>query len=139
MAAGTELREVQLAEIRSPFLYLGTVPEMIGPWSGRSETWLTWSPSSLPVSPLSYPHLQLTGSFRSWQFGRVELLQRPRIGNFPLSLAGLSSGQFLSQWSDVPTEYTGLGVRLRGERSVLTSTTSPGWLNTAVGGLSLGM
>ena len=139
MAAGTELREVQLAEIRSPFLYLGTVPEMIGPWSGRSETWLTWSPSSPPVSPPPPPHLQLTGSSRSWQFGRVELLQRPRIGNFPLSLAGLSSGQFLSQWSDVPTEYTGLGVRVRGERSVLTSTTSPGWLNTAVGGLSLGM
>ena len=37
VAAGTELEELQLAEIRSPFLYLGRVPEMIGPWSGRSE------------------------------------------------------------------------------------------------------
>ena len=37
LAAGTELMELQLAEMTSPFLYLGRVPEMRGPWSGRSE------------------------------------------------------------------------------------------------------
>ena len=49
--AGTEEEELQFAEIRSPFLYLGRVPEMIGPWSGRSETSTTSPPSSSLPSP----------------------------------------------------------------------------------------
>lgn len=37
LAAGMELCEVQLAEIMSPTLYLGRVPVMAGPLSGKSE------------------------------------------------------------------------------------------------------
>ena len=36
LAAGTELEEVQLAERISPVLYLGWLPLIIGPSSGRS-------------------------------------------------------------------------------------------------------
>ena len=78
-AAGRELEEVQLAERMSLVLYLGWLPLIMGPSSGRSEIMFDVLYKSIQKV---YSYLQHIKSFHSLQFGKGVLLLILRINTF---------------------------------------------------------